>query len=245
MKADEFAKMRALEDTHWWFRGRRYLLQGLVRNLDRRDLLILDAGCGTGFAGKELAAAGKVISLDATEAAFGPNFEGASCISTIEKTPFPDESFDLIVAMDLLEHLEDDQPAIGEMHRICKPGGFLFVTVPAFQNLFSSHDKALGHFRRYSAGSLARSVRAGGFEVRRLSYTVTSVFPIAAAYRTLRRRNASQDSNATDLFPAPEPFNCILSLFMRLESWLAWRMRLPFGLTVFALATKSSSESSQ
>jgi len=238
MKADEFKKMAALEDAHWWFRGRRYLLRALVRRLGLRKALILDAGCGTGFAGKELAAAGKVVSLDATEAAFGPDFEGTSCISTIEKTPFPDGAFDLIVAMDLIEHLEDDQPALQEMNRICKPGGFLFVTVPAFQSLFSSHDKALGHYRRYSAAGLARSVRAGGFKVEKLSYTVTSVFPIAAAYRTLRRKKSVEDSTATDLFPVPEPFNYILTLLMRAESSLVWHIGLPFGLTAFVLARK-------
>jgi len=234
--------MRALEDSHWWFRGRRYLLRALVRRLGIRNALILDAGCGTGFAGKELAGAGTVISLDATEAAFGPDFQGTSCIATIEDTPFSDNTFDLIVALDLIEHLPDDQPAIREMHRICKPGGHLFVTAPAFQTLFSSHDKALGHYRRYSAADLAKSVRAGGFEMQRLSYTVTSIFPIAAAYRRLRRKKAGKDSTATDLFPVPEPFNCFLSLVMQVESWLVWHVRAPFGLTAFALAVKPRSE---
>ena len=142
--------------------------------------------------------------------------------------------------MDLLEHLADDQPALKEMHRICKPGGYLFVTVPAFPSLFSSHDKALGHFRRYSASGLGESVSAGGFVVQKLSYTVTSIFPLAAAYRMLRRKT---DSTATDLFPVPEPFNCALSLLMRLEAWLGWQIRLPFGLTAFALATKPRPES--
>lgn len=238
MKSDEFAKMRALEDSHWWFRGRRYLLRALVSRLGIRNALILDAGCGTGFAGKELAGAGTVISLDATEAAFGEGLTGLSCIATIEDTPFSDNTFDLIVALDLIEHLPDDQPAIREMHRICKPGGHLFVTAPAFQSLFSSHDRALGHYRRYSAGSLARSIGAGGFEVERLSYVVSSVFPIAAAYRRLRRKRAGKDSTATDLFPVPEPFNCFLSLLMRVESRLVWHMRAPFGLTAFALAVK-------
>ena len=243
MKADEFAKMRALENAHWWFRGRRYLLRNLVRTLGLHDASILDAGCGTGFAGRELAGAGKVVSLDSTEAALGPDFKGTACIASIEDTPFPDETFDLIVALDLLEHLADDQPALKEMHRICKPGGFLFAAVPAFQSLFSSHDKALGHYRRYSAADLERSVGAGGFKVQRLSYTVTTVFPLAAAYRMIRRKKASRDSIATDLLPVPEPFNCLLSLIMRVETWLGWRVGMPYGLTVFVLAVKPRSES--
>jgi SAM-dependent methyltransferase len=242
MRASEFDKMRALESSHWWFRGRRYLLQRLVRKLGLRNALILDAGCGTGFASRELAAAGKVISLDASEAALGPHFKGDACIADIRKTPFPDGTFDLIVAMDLLEHLEDDRPALEEMYRICKPGGALFVTVPAFQRLFSSHDKALGHYRRYSAADLRRSVGACGFEIRRLSYIVTAVFPIAAVYRAVRRKRASEDCSATDLFPVPEPFNAFLSLLILLESWLVWHIRLPFGLTVLVFAAKPRSE---
>jgi len=245
MRADEFAKMRALESTHWWFRGRRYLLRSLVRRLGLHNALMLDAGCGTGFAGRELSPAGRVVSLDSTEAALGTDFRGTACIANIEDTPFPAETFDLIVAMDLLEHLADDQPALREMYRICKPGGFLFVTVPAFPTLFSSHDKALGHFRRYSTSSLKESVGGAGFAIERLSYTVTSVFPLAAAYRMLRRKKASADSTATDLFPVPEPLNWALSLIMRMESWLGWRIRLFFGLTAFALAMKPRSEGAQ
>lgn len=242
MRADEFDKMRALEGSHWWFRGRRYLLQRLVRKLGLQNALILDAGCGTGFASRELAAAGKVTSLDATEAALGPDFKGDACIADIRETPFPDGTFDLIVAMDLLEHLEDDRPALEEMYRICKPRGTLFVTVPAFQRLFSSHDKALGHYRRYSAADLRKSVRACGFEILKLSYIVTAVFPIAAVYRAVRWKRASEDCGTTDLFPVPEPFNAFLSFLMLLESWLVWHIRLPFGLTAFVLAVKPRSE---
>ena len=243
MRADEFAKMRSLEDTHWWFKGRRHLIRSLIRKLGLRNASILDAGCGTGFAGRELGQAGKVISLDATEAALGPDFKGTACIASIEDTPFPDETFDLIVALDLLEHLADDQPALREMYRICKPGGFLFVTVPAFQSLFSSHDSALEHYRRYSAADLKGSLSKGGFRVERLSYTVSSVFPLAAVYRILRRNKAGTDSIATDLSPVPEPFNCLLSLVMQAETWLGWHVRLPFGLTAFALAVKPPTES--
>jgi SAM-dependent methyltransferase len=246
MRADEFSKMRSLEVTNWWFRGRRYLLRGLIRKLGIGDGVILDAGCGTGFAGTELCKAGTVIGLDASEAALaGSGAELARCcVATIQHTPFAAEAFDLIVAMDLLEHLEDESPALKEIRRICKPGGSLFVTVPAYRSLWSKHDEALGHHRRYSAAEIAERIRAAGFEVRKSSYLVTSVFPIAALYRALRRRFGRESGGKTDLFPVPEPFNALLSLLMRVESWLAWHASLPFGLTAVVLARKPESADS-
>lgn len=240
MRADEFSKMRSLEVTNWWFRGRRYLLRGLIRKLGIGDGMILDAGCGTGFAGTELCKAGTVIGLDASEAALA---EGPTpcCIALIQHTPFRSGAFDLIVAMDLLEHLKDESAAFDEIHRICKPGGHLFVTVPAYRCLWSKHDEALGHHRRYSAAEIAERIRAAGFEVRKSSYLVTSVFPIAALYRAFRRRFGRESGGKTDLFPVPEPFNALLSLLMRMESWLAWHARLPFGLTAVVLARKPES----
>jgi len=232
MRADEFSKMRALDETHWWFQGRRRLLRNLVGKLKLRDALILDAGCGTGFAREELGKAGTVIGLDALPEAFAPESDGAGCMALIERAPFRGATFDLIVALDLLEHLEDDEQALREIYRICKPGGYLFVTVPAYQWAWSRHDEALGHRRRYSAADLAEKVRRAGFTLRRLSYTVTTIFLPAMAYRLVRRRSG----HGSDLFPVPEPANSLLGALIKLESRLVWNVNFPFGLTVLLLA---------
>jgi len=236
MRLDEFSKMRALEETHWWFRGRRHLLRNLVERLGLRDVLILDAGCGTGFARGELSKAGTVIGLDVLPEAFAPESGDRvmGCVALVERAPFKSAAFDLIVALDLLEHLEDDEQALKEIYRVCKPGGHLLMTVPAYQWAWSRHDEALGHRRRYSAADLGGKVRRAGFTVRRLSYTVTSVFLPAMAYRFLRRRSGA----GSDLFRVPEPANCILGALMKIESRLIWNVSFPFGLTVFLLARK-------
>jgi SAM-dependent methyltransferase len=242
MRQDEFRKMHALQGTHWWFQGRRRLLFDLVNRLRLRDALVLDAGCGTGFAREELERAGTVIGLDsspeAVSLAHGDSGSGA-CVAFIERTPFPDDTFDLISAMDLLEHIEDDERALREIHRVCKPGGYLFVTVPAYQRLWSSHDEALGHRRRYSAREIARRLRSAGFRIRKLSHTVTSVLPLAAAYRCVRRGSVRSES---DLSPALRPVNFGLTILARAESWIAWRTGLPLGLTLFVLASKESAD---
>ncbi len=240
MRPDEFAKMRALEETNWWFRGRRYLLRRLISRLGLRDGLILDAGCGTGFARGELSQGGTVIGLDASHDALCLGLSDtpvACCVSSIESVPFPPNTFDLIVAMDLIEHLEAEAPALREMRRVCKPGGHLFITVPAYQSLWSRHDEALGHYRRYTTSRIADTVRAGGFDVQKKFSLVSTILPGAAIFRLLRRK-LGRESNGTDLFPVPEPFNFILSLVMRAECALGWSIGLPFGLTACVLARK-------
>lgn len=128
MRPDEFARIKALEDTHWWYRGRKYLLNRIVRYLNLNDALILDAGCGTGFAGRELSAMGTVIGLDVSPDAFANQSSQSSinCMALIDSAPFADRTFDLIAAMDLIEHLDHDRAALSEMYRMCKDGGYLF-----------------------------------------------------------------------------------------------------------------------
>lgn len=243
MRADEFSKMRALQDTHWWFRGRRGLLRGLIRKLALSDALMLDAGCGTGFGGSELSRAGTVIGLDASVEAFaGTPVSGASasCVALAERMPFASDTFDLVVALDLLEHLDDDMAALREMRRVCKPGGYLFITVPACKWIWSRHDEVLGHRRRYSRAELAEKASGAGFAVCKSSYAMTALFPAAALYRLLRR--AVPGRGSSDLFGVPKPVNALLGALMWLESRLVWRAGLPFGLTAILLARREQGE---
>jgi SAM-dependent methyltransferase len=240
MRVDEFSKMRALEDTNWWFRGRRYLLRNLIQGLKLRDALILDAGCGTGFARSELSRGGTVIGLDASPEAIAQGLDGKpveSCVAYAQSIPFPSDTFDLVVALDIIEHLEDEMPALSEVRRACKSGAYFYVTVPAYQGLWSHHDEVLGHYRRYTVCEMVEKLKKAGFEICRASYLVSSILPAAAAFRALRRR-FGKESKGTDLFPVPEPFNFLLSLVMRVECRLAWNARLPFGLTACVLARK-------
>lgn len=243
MRSDEFARMRALQDSHWWFAGRRLLLRSLVARLGLCDSLILDAGCGTGFARDELSRAGAVVGLDSSREAlraWGDATARLCCLASVERLPFARGVFDLVVALDVLEHLEDDSIALSEMERVCKPGGYAFVTVPACPRLWSSHDEVLGHRRRYTMGDIVSKIRDAGFSVQKASHIVTGPFVPAALLRMARRRRAPLSS---DLAPVPEPLNSLLILWMRLEVALAWRTGLPFGLTVFVLARKGVADS--
>jgi SAM-dependent methyltransferase len=238
MRPEEFSKMRRLEDAHWWFQGRRRLLRGLMEKLDLKDAIILDAGCGTGFARSELSRGGRVIGVDSSPEALAIASEivgTANCAAHVERLPFQGGVFDLIAALDLLEHLDDDLGALRELHRVCKPGGYLFATVPACRRIWSRHDEALGHRRRYSLRELQEKVGEAGFSIDRSFYTVSAIFPLAVAYRLARRKSAG---GSTDLFETPEPLNSLLAGLMKLESAFAWRVSLPFGLTAVVLAYK-------
>lgn len=239
MRPEMLERTRELERTHWWFQGRHRLLTELQARLGMENALILDAGCGTGFARRDLSEAGMVVGLDACVDALLCRREphGMDCVARMEAAPFGNDTFDLVLALDLIEHIPDDRKALREMHRICKPGGHLFITVPAYRWLWSAHDRALGHQRRYASKELELAIREAGFEIVRLSHLVTSVFLPAACVRLVRRGSHRLDGES-DLSPVPLPLNAVLSWLMRIESRLMWRMRLPFGLSIVALARK-------
>jgi len=250
MRLDEFATMRSLEETHWWFVGRRSLLREVLCRLRLRNALILDAGCGTGYAGRELRRAGTVVGLDICREVLGKSAAGGSetpgnepypvlnCVALIEDAPFPGGTFDLVVALDLLEHIEDDAAALREICRVMKPGGYVLIAVPACPGLWSHHDEVLGHRRRYTIQQVVRKSRAAGLAPIRASHFVTGVFPLAALYRILRK--SAPANRRSDLSAVPEPLNSLLASLLRIESSVLFRICLPFGLSVVLLARKDA-----
>ncbi|MHB1457005.1 MAG: class I SAM-dependent methyltransferase [Armatimonadota bacterium] len=235
MKSEEFDRIRALEDVHWWYKGRKHLLERLKETIKLRNALILDAGCGTGFAGRLLAECGTVIGLDASRHAFDESVSAEiNCLALIDKTPFSDNTFDLVVGMDLIEHLDDDQSALNEMYRVCKEGGYLFITAPAYRWMWSAHDESLEHKQRYSLNEVISKIRKSGFDIEKSSYFVSTVFLAAFIYRMLRRKSAA----SSDLAPVAKPINTVLTSIMKTEASIAWRIGLPFGMTAFVLARK-------
>lgn len=240
MRTDELAKMHALDRTHWWFLGRRYLLRSLLPILGKPGALILDAGCGTGLATSELRSLGKVVALDVCDDVFKlGEWEalGVPCLGSVLAIPFQDCSFDLVVALDVLEHISNDVLALQEIYRVCKPGGTVLLTVPAYQWLWSSHDEVLNHKRRYTASLLANHIRAAGFEIRKLSYAVSGVFALAAVLR-LAGRLIGRKSEESDLAPMPRFINRTLAVLMRAEAFILRYFSLPFGLSVLAIVEK-------
>lgn len=239
MQTAEFEKMRALGETHWWFLGRKHLLRALLGPTIGPDALILDAGCGTGLAEDVLLDLGTVIGLDIAPEALCDRAAGSAeslCLASVSPAPFADETFDLVVALDIIEHIEDDSAVLNEFHRICKPGGRLVLTVPAYGWMYSAHDEALGHFRRYTSSEVGRLMEDAGFRLVKLSHCVTAPFAAAAAFRLIRRLSGSH--GGSDLFEVPKVLNSILTGIMRVEATLLRHMNLPFGLSIVAIVEK-------
>ncbi len=158
------------------------------------------------------------------------------------RLPFADGTFDLVTALDVVEHLDDDRGALTEMRRVLKPGGQILVTVPAHRFLWGDQDEVNQHKRRYAARELRGALDATGFEIQRLSYMNALLFPPIAAARLLRRleRRVRPDvpQESDFRYPAPSPLNFVLGHVFAAEGPVLQRLDIPFGVSIVALARK-------
>lgn len=243
-----------VEDDHWWYRGRRLIIRA---ELDRLPLPhpaeVLDAGCGSGRTLLELVDYGRVrgVELDPEVAAVARDRGlGEVVQGRLEELPWADGTFDLITCLDVIEHTPDDRRTLAELYRVCRPGGFLLVTVPAHQFLWSAHDVYNHHYRRYSRRLLRETALAAGWTVGRVSAFNSLLFPPAAVVRLARRGKAAGAGEANggggpepgageDLYTGPPWLNDILEGPMRLEAgWLRRGRTLPVGLSLLAVLRK-------
>jgi ubiquinone/menaquinone biosynthesis C-methylase UbiE len=247
MNLEEYDRMYRLEDTYWWFVARRHLITSLMEHHFEPGgaIRILDVGCGTGAMLDELCRFGSVTGADFATAALchcrerGARYPLAR--ADIRRLPFASDTFDAVTAMDIIEHIDDDKAAVAEVHRVLKPGGLLFATVPAFPSLWSEHDEALHHYRRYTAPQFKDLLQRVGLAVPKASYTVTALFPPIWLYRQAAkqwRRGRDSSRKHADLVPFSPAVNSALTSLSEWESRLAQRVNFPFGVTVFAVAQK-------
>lgn len=240
-----------MEDLHWWFVGRRrILLEVLNRYLapnGSQTRRILDVGCGTGTMLTYLASFGKAEGVDIDEEAIGYcRDRGLQNVRLGEASslPFGDGSFDLVTALDVVEHLDDDVAAFREMKRVLRPGGQILVTVPAHRFLWGDQDEVNMHKRRYNARELRDRLVESGFDVLRISYMNAILFAPIAAVRLARRlehRLRKRIQPQSDFrYPAPGPVNFLLAAVFGAEGPILRRMNIPFGVSILALAQRTT-----
>ena len=239
MEQQAYREQFETEDAHWWFEGRRAVIWAL---LDRAGLTasagglrILDAGCGTGRNLIEFGPLGDARGIDSSPEAIDfcrrRGVVGAT-EGRLEHLPFQDGAFDLILATDVLEHLEDDRSVMRELRRVAASGARLLATVPAYRWLWSQHDEAHHHFRRYTLRDLRERLRAQGWEAAEWSYFNTALLPPIAAVRTLGRRRPPTDGRP-DLKLTPPALNRLLLAPMTAEAAMIRRgARLPAGVSI-------------
>jgi SAM-dependent methyltransferase len=235
--------MLDVDEHHWWYRGRREIIRA---ELDQLPLpspaRILDAGCGSGRTLEELVNYGTVAGLelnpDAADVARGRGC-GEVQVGRLEELPWQSESFDLITCLDVIEHVPDDRAALRELRRVSKPGGWLLATVPAYQALWSYHDEANHHYRRYGRAALRTAVSDAGWRLERMTSFNTLLFPPAAVVRLAQRglrRNGGRGGEHFDLNLGPTWLNEVLERPLRAEAnWLRRGRSLPAGLSLLAV----------
>lgn len=240
MDRDYELQTHGAEDRHWWYRGRRKVLDGILAGLGLpANARILDAGCGSGRNMVELAHFGTVtgVELSQTSVALALARDVGEVIAgSALEMPFADDSFDLAVTLDVIEHLEDDLAALRELRRVVAPGGALLVTVPAYQWLWSGHDEINHHHRRYTRRSLQRVAQQAGWMQLRTTYFNSLLLPVAIMLRVLERVNTKTTESSLDLWVPPAPANWLLERPLTLEAAVIARgARIPAGLSLLAV----------
>lgn len=240
MDRDYELQTHQAEDRHWWYRGRRTVLEGVIAGLGLTEgARILDAGCGSGRNMVELARHGTVTGVELSEMSVTLARErnaGEVIAGSVLEMPFPDDSFELAVSLDVIEHLEDDLTALKELRRTVAPGGSLLVTVPAYQWLWSGHDEINHHHRRYTRRSLQRVAEAAGWQQARTTYFNSLLLPAAIVLRVLDRLSTKTTESSLDLWVPPEPLNWLLERPLAIEAALIKRgVRIPAGLSLLAV----------
>lgn len=240
MDRDYELQTHRAEDRHWWYRGRREVLERVVRGLDLPpQARILDAGCGSGRNMVEFARHGAVTGVELSEASVQLARErgaGEVVAGSVLEMPFAEGSFDLAASLDVIEHLEDDLAVLRELRRVVAPGGALLVTVPAYQWLWSGHDEVNHHFRRYTRRSLQRAGEQAGWRQVRTTYFNSLLLPAAIVLRVLDRFSRKTTESSLDLWVPPAPLNWLLERPLQLEAAMIGRGgRIPAGLSLLAV----------
>ncbi|MBM3888172.1 MAG: class I SAM-dependent methyltransferase [Verrucomicrobia bacterium] len=248
MRERLYEQIYQAELTHWWFRGRRRIVSALIRHFapPARPLWVADVGCGMGASFEALGEFGRVVGVDNSFTALefsrsrGPHRLVAGALPEL---PFPDGAFDIVCALDVIEHLDDDRSAARDLWRVCKPGGLLVVTVPACPWLWSEHDEINDHKRRYTRDGLRACLTQPDGEWLRLSYMNTLLAPPLMIYRPFmrlcRRFKTRTEEPRSDIFGLPRPLNNLLTgLFGGESCWLK-HSPLPFGVSLIAVQRKT------
>lgn len=220
----------------FWFKGKRGLIDALLTRLGTgRNLKILNLGAGTGDDLTVIKRFGEVYVVDIEQKALDlipQELVAEKKLCDACALCYPDGFFDMVVAFDVLEHIEKDTLAVSEIYRVLKPGGAFAFTVPAFNFLYSAHDRSVRHVRRYSKKNIMNLVSV--FNRMRLGYWMCTLFLPAALQRVLKR-NEKNSHFAT----LPGPINVVFHLILRMENlMIRLGIPLPFGLTIFGIYRK-------
>jgi SAM-dependent methyltransferase len=243
MQQHTYEIMNRVEDAHWWFVGRRAILESflleIIKKLKTENPRILDVGCGTGANLEMLANFGQAEGVDVSDDAL--EFCRAKGLKThkglAEKLPFENESFDVVTALDVVEHLDDDIAGLKEMNRVLKSGGMTLIFVPAFMWLWGVQDDISNHRIRYTKKQIVERLRKAGFEIERATYANITFFTPILLGRTLMKLTGIKPESENNVNVSA--LNGIFGkLFSAERLWLK-RANFPFGVSIVIVAKKN------
>ncbi|MBU6207429.1 MAG: methyltransferase domain-containing protein [Alphaproteobacteria bacterium] len=233
-----YDRMADHDSAHWWYVARRDILADVIRRkiAPAPGARLLEIGCGTGHNLPMLQAFGTVdaLEIDDAAAAIAAHRLGKS----VSQAPLPalegisDGAYDLIALLDVLEHIEDDHAALKSIAKRLKPGGRILLTVPQYMWMWSGHDVANHHFRRYTKRTLRAVIGAAGLKIDLLSHFNSLLFPLAAADRFVARVTGREGSD--DALPAT-PLNAAFRAIFGIERHLVGRVPMPPGVSLIAV----------
>ena len=246
MDKNYYKKYYALEREHWWFKARAEILMTHIKTVfpDRTDLKILNIGVATGHSSERLQAFGQVFSVEFDENCYEFTRDAVKIPiqqGSILALDFEDNSFDLVCAFDVIEHVDDDTLAVSEMRRVTRSGGVMFVSVPAFMFLWSAHDVVNHHFRRYTSGLLRGLFDKKDTPIFHSYFNFILFFPIAAVRlmaRLFSKKHLGKPEDAQsdfDNFKSGSIVNTLLYHVFLLENSVLKRfIRLPVGVSLLS-----------
>jgi len=235
-----YQQMRELQRDHWWFAARREILRSEIGRLPLpRPAQILEAGCGPGGNLEMLKRFGAVVAIEPDEEsrAYAAEQSGIEVRGGFLPQTAPDfgRAFDLVACFDVIEHVPDDAGAVARLADYLKPGGFMVTTVPAYGWMWSDHDAAHHHKRRYALPAYRKLFENAGLSVRRASHFNSVLFPPIAAIRLAK--NAAGLTGGDETMPA-KPLNGLLKTLFGLERGLLAATDLPFGVSILLIAQR-------
>jgi len=238
MERKVYEQMAKLDAHHWWFTARRRILDGVIERIVKppKDAHILELGAGTGHNLAMLSRFGEVeaTELDPVARELASERLGRPVVEAAlpDLSMFPDRSYDMIALLDVLEHVTDDKGSLIAIFERLKPGGTLLLTVPINPWMWSAHDVAHHHHRRYRKHEIRKLAQDAGYEIELLSPFNSLLFPPIAAVRFVGKLTGKDDSD--DAMPSPA-VNKALDLIFGLERDLVGRVPLPFGVSLVAV----------
>ena len=233
--------MGDVEDRNWWFIGKRLLVASQLDQLNGKTDLMVDVGAGTGANARAMSLSGKVIAIDISMSALRyAAYKGHPylCCGDSNFLPFCDNVFYLITALDVVEHVTDDNGVLNELYRSLKNNGNLIVSVPAYQFMWSKHDDLLHHKRRYTRFEIENKMKAAGFEIKFSSYTNFFIFFPVFVIRSICKWFPKLEPQEPDTGSLPPFLNKLLIYIYRLEVKLLKIINLPVGLSILVVGRK-------